>query len=436
MLDPPEPARTPSKRPFVWRVQIRNYKSIASCDVRLSALTVLVGRNGAGKSNFLDALRFVADSLQTSLDHALKQRGGIDAVRRRSAGRPRDFAVRLWMTLPDGREASYGFVLGPRERGGFIVKREELVLSLADARQAEFRIQRSDRGAGSHTPPSQAMLELGSGAPASSEPGFTASRENMPPPMADRLYLVTASGYPEFRPVYDGLLALGFYNFNPRAMRDPQTADAGELLRHDGSNIASVVARLQRDEPEAMERITEYLGRIVPSVCRVQQVAHGAWETLEFHQENQEQGSSLRFEALNVSDGTLRALGSLIAVMQRFERQSPVRLVGVEEPETALHPAALSTLMDALREAATHTQILLTCHSPDMLDRVDPEHATLLVVQADEGVTTIARVDPASRELMKEHLRTAGELLRLDQLAQDPLDLAEQRQVKLFEGDA
>ncbi|HRZ63238.1 MAG TPA: AAA family ATPase, partial [Rubrivivax sp.] len=44
---------------FIRRVVLRSYKSIAKCDIRLQPLTYLVGQNGAGKSNFLDALHFV-----------------------------------------------------------------------------------------------------------------------------------------------------------------------------------------------------------------------------------------------------------------------------------------------------------------------------------------------------------------------------------------
>ena len=74
--------------PFLTRVTIRNYKSIAACKVDLSQLMFLVGPNGSGKSNFLDAIRFVADALRTSLDHALRDRGTIKEVRRRSGGHP------------------------------------------------------------------------------------------------------------------------------------------------------------------------------------------------------------------------------------------------------------------------------------------------------------------------------------------------------------
>jgi len=417
MSDPAE------RRPLVQRVLVRNYKSIEHCDVTLGPLTMLVGRNGAGKSNFLDALRFVADGLRTSLDHAIKARGGIDSVLRRSTGHPRNFAIQLGLALPGGQEATYGFEVAAREKGGFIVKSERLQLS-----NAFFHIDRSERGGGKHS--EQTTI------PADSVPRdpLKASRQNMPPPMPDRLYLVTASGFPEFRPVYDALLALGFYSFNPKTMRDPQTPDAGELLHQDGSNVASVIARLERDEPEAMQRVVEYLSKIVPSVQQVHQVTHGAWETIEFLQSIKGATHPWRFEALSMSDGTLRAIGALVAIMQRFERKSPVQLAGIEEPETALHPAAVAALADALHEAAVRTQVIVTCHSPDMLDQIDPERDGLYVVSAHEGVTTVARADPASREMMKEHLRTPGELLHLDLLGQDPEDL-KKKQTDLFEGD-
>jgi hypothetical protein len=65
-----------TKPPFLRRVRIRGYKSIAFCDVTLEPLTVLVGRNGSGKSNFLDALSFLRDALDSGLNLALQQHGG------------------------------------------------------------------------------------------------------------------------------------------------------------------------------------------------------------------------------------------------------------------------------------------------------------------------------------------------------------------------
>ena len=81
-------------RRLLTRVVLRNYKSIAACDVAPAQLSFLVGPNGSGKSNFLDALRFIADSLRFSIDHALRDRGGINEVRRRSGGHPTSDALR------------------------------------------------------------------------------------------------------------------------------------------------------------------------------------------------------------------------------------------------------------------------------------------------------------------------------------------------------
>src|SRR4051794_25445086 len=78
-----EPNDTPlerSKPPFLRRVRIRGYKSIAFCDVTLEPLTVLVGRNASGKSNFLDALGFLRDVVGRGLHEAVKQHGGVDEI--------------------------------------------------------------------------------------------------------------------------------------------------------------------------------------------------------------------------------------------------------------------------------------------------------------------------------------------------------------------
>src|SRR4030042_6400647 len=97
---------------FIRRSKIRNYKSIAKCSIQLGPLTFLVGPNGAGKSNFLDAFRFVADALNSSLENALRERGGIGEVRRRSAGHPRNFSILFDFELENNRKGNYGFQVG------------------------------------------------------------------------------------------------------------------------------------------------------------------------------------------------------------------------------------------------------------------------------------------------------------------------------------
>ena len=394
---------------FITRVTLKNYKSIAACDVELRPLMFLVGPNGAGKSNFLDSLRFVADALSSSLDHAIRDRGGINDVRRRSGGHPNHFSIRLDFNLPEGF-GHYAFRIGALPRGGYEVQTEECVLQSAQSISQEnfFRV---DNGTVTET-----------------------SVEVAPAATSDRLYLVNASGLKEFRPVYEAFSCMGFYSLNPDKIRDLQAPDPGGLLLRDGSNLASVLAQLS---PAAKERIEEYLAAVVPGVHGVKVKEIGPKETLEFRQDVAGAKDPWRFLANNMSDGTLRVLGILVALFQGDpDAKKRVLLVGIEEPEIALHPAAAGVLLDALRDAADTTQIIITSHSPDLLDNKEFDPESILAVEAQGGTTAIARMDEAGRSVVHDQLYTTAELLRLNQLQPDPdavVSAAKTKQLRLFD---
>ena len=190
--------------PFLRRVILRNYKSIKECDVILGRLMILVGTNGSGKSNFLDALRFVTESLRSTMDQALRERGGIKEVRRRSRGHPTHFSIELQMTLPEGGQAVFGFRVGAKPQGGFEVQEEKCSISSEGAIKHEYRVKN----------------------------GVVESATFHPRPRAstDRLYLTIASGFPEFHPLFVMLSNMGFYSINPDRLRDLQEPDEGNLL--------------------------------------------------------------------------------------------------------------------------------------------------------------------------------------------------------------
>ena len=235
-------------RRLLTRVKLRNYKSIAACDVAPAQLSFLVGPNGSGKSNFLDALRFIADSLRFSIDHALRDRGGINEVRRRSGGHPTHFGIRVEFNLEDS-QGHYSFRVGAKAGGGYEVQREEchvfqrgpLFQGGSDDQHYYYNVER----------------------------GRVVKSNLSPPPVAaaDRLYLVNVSGVEAFRPVYDALSGTGFYNLNPEAIRDLQQTDPGELLKRDGSNAASVLSNLGSRSSDFKKKIETYLGKVVPGVA-------------------------------------------------------------------------------------------------------------------------------------------------------------------------
>jgi predicted ATPase len=404
-----------TNRDFVVRLRLRNYKSVAACDIQLEPLTFLVGPNGSGKSNLLDSLRFVAEALRTSLEHALRDRGGIKEVRRRSGGHPTHFGIRLDLRLPGGESAYYAFRIGARQRGGYEVQTEECAVIPA----------------GAHEPAERYVVRSGE--------VVDATAEGMPPAQDDRLYLVTASSLRPFRKVFDRLSRMGFYNLNPAQIRELQPPDSGDVLARDGANLAHVLRQISKRSDKTKQTIEEFLAEVVPGVRGADARAIGPRETVEFRQDVTGSKDPWRFYGASMSDGTLRVLGILVALFQSMDSDDvTVPLVGIEEPETALHPAATGLLLDALLAASARTQVAVTSHSPDLLDDKRIPLGSIVAVLADGGETRAAPVDAAGRKALSEHLYTAGELLRMNQLIPDSEHVQEVRehQLKLFGADA
>ena len=387
---------------FIRKVSLGNYRSIAQCEVDLGPVTFLVGANGSGKSNFLDALRLTSDALNRSLDHALRDRGGLEEVRRRSGGHPTHFSIRLDLDIGDD-SGFYAFKVGAKKQGTWSISHEECRLG-----KAFYSVRDGVVRAPINHP--------------------------MPPAQRDRLYLVNAAGLPSFRPVYDALSQMGFYSIQPDRIRELQAPDEGRVLRRDGGNLASVIAgfdQIERQETKA--RILEYLKRVVPGIDDVCAKRIGHMETIEFMQAVEGAERPWRFPANNMSDGTLRALAILVALFQGSD-EARVRLVGVEEPETALHPAAARVLRDCILEASERVQVIVTSHSADLLDDQTIGEEMIRAVVSEANRTAVGRVSEATRSTLRDHLFTAGELLRISQLEIEPGAREIKRQLHLFEG--
>jgi predicted ATPase len=402
---------------FLTRVRLRNYKSIAACDVKLGALTYLVGRNGAGKSNFLSALDFTRNALTTSLDAAANEAGG--EIVGRYVDNSKNFIIRLDFKLT-GRhlnfkqqsnfdhinyscEGYYAFEINDLF-GLCLVKEEKCKIIYPGEKITHFHIE---------------------------EGKWRATSEDYLPLMTkDQLALRSLSGFESFSPLFKALSSMSFYNINPKSVAKLQRPSQGRDLKHSGENIASVIRHLERTAPEKIAIITDYLQKVVPSIREIKLKTFDTRETLEFYQEVGLTKDPWRFSAENMSDGTLRALGILTALFQGNPDYRPL-LVGIEEPETALHPAATHALCEALQQASEQTQVIVTTHSPDLLDSETIDADTILAVNINRGETKIAHIDATSKDMLKRHLFSAGELLRQDQLEPDPEELSQSQPNKI-----
>ncbi len=385
------------------QVEIKNYKSLASTVVKLDRFTVLVGPNGAGKSNFVDALRFIKECLIASIALPIQNRGGIGAVRRRSRGHPRHFGFRLGMELSSGLFADFSFEIAALPKGAFEVKQERCIVQSALGKRHQYEVEGG-------------KFKLGvEGIRAKIEP--------------DRLALTVVSAAEEFRPVYDYLSGMRFYSLAPDKIRELQGADPGEVLKRDGSNAAAVLREIRKEKPDNYDRLCRLLSKVVPGTKSAEYVSVGQKETILFKQEVEGDTAPWAFDSVSMSDGTLRVLGILLAV---YQVSSPT-LIAIEEPEATIHPAALDVLVDILKDGSHRAQILITTHSPDILDNKSINDREILVVDSIKGKTTIAPMEGKSRDMVRQRLYTPGELLRSGELEPDRETANELgEQLKLF----
>jgi predicted ATPase len=192
-----------------------------------------------------------------------------------------------------------------------------------------------------------------------------------------------------------------------------------------------VLKEIERQSEDDFHRISSILATIVPDTTRVQVKKHGKNLSLEFTQESGGK-KPLKFEGFSMSDGTLRAIGLLAAV---FQRPAP-SLIAIEEPEATIHPGALESILDLLHHASKHMQVVITTHSPELLDAKWIKDRHLRLVEWTKGTTRVAPLSEAARAAMQNHLMGAGELLRSSALDPGPLfddDPGAARQGNLFE---
>lgn len=380
--------------PTIKQLILKRYLSIPSERIVLDNPTIFVGRNGSGKSNLVSVFAFLAEAMASPLQAVFDKAGGISAVRNRSSGRsyPPNLGLRVDFGRVNGKAATgfYAFEVKALPNYGFSVVREQCSVVF-------------ERGAHSW------FDRIGT--------KFTSNVSGMRPALDPAsLSLPLVGGEAKFAPLLRTLAAMRVYSIEPGKLREMQEPDSGTSLRHDGSNVTSVLKEIQRQSAADFQRISEFLATIVPNTKQVQVKKHGKNLALEFIQEWGEK-NRLKFEGFSMSDGTLRAIGILAAVFQR-----PVpSLIVVEEPEATIHPGALESVLDLLRHASRHMQVVITTHSPELLDANWITDCHLRIVEWTQGATRVATVSEPTRKALHDHLMGAGELLRSNALDPAPL---------------
>ncbi len=365
---------------MIKSVWVKNYRSIADIRVNLEPVTILVGHNGSGKSNFVDVFRFIYDALRLGLDIAIANRDGIKALRRWSA-KSRPYDVEIGMRIEtDTFIATYSITLGSKGLGGYTVKNEQCVIQDFATKQ-EVRYE-TNNGVWVHAP------------------------QDVSPLSTERtLILPLLATTQPYAKLYAYMTSFAFYNISPSTMAVPQKPANPYPLDEEGSNFASTLREMQRTKSSRMESLRESLNAALPDVVdfQVSQVGGYLITRLKHQMPNHEKAA---FELFHESNGTLRLLGILVALHQDAQRT----LLALEEPELTIHPGALGVLWDEIESVGDRSQVFITTHSADLLDMCRVEQ--LRVVEKIEGITFINSIDETQRTAIKERLFAPGELMR------------------------
>jgi predicted ATPase len=380
-------------------LRVRHFKSLGDVAVELSPVTLLVGPNGTGKSNIVDALRFLRDALVHGLDYAITDRGGITVLRQHSQGRPFTvgIGVELKYTFEDGQPYAGTYDLRIASTKGDYRVEEEIGewtqeawytddLGNASLRSKNIKLERSRDGE---------VLVNGN-----------AQEREMP---ADRLALDTVLGDGFFRfsnPVLSTLSALRFLSIYPNTLRKPSRPDSDKQLREDCRNWASVIKAMRgrRAGEQGMHRIVELMRTVIPGLKNVRVQGVGGYLVPQFLVEDRPGAKPHYYDPIQLSDGTLRLLAMLLVL---YQAPRPTFLA-LEEPEQTIHPGLLGVLADAFREVCSGTQLLITTHSPHLIDYFHSNE--IRVVTLEDGETQVSPVRASQVQTVK------GGLMALDGL--------------------
>lgn len=386
-------------------IEVSNYKSIAHADFGLTNEVVIVGPNGVGKSNLLDAIHFVRDAARDGLDHAVAKRHGMASIRRWSKTRPFNIGIKLSF-IGTNFSGSYRVVIASAG-GEFSILEEEGFWS--DSNPMPIM-----RGSLDNKTQSSSFKRLADGSVVFALPEHPFG--DFKPTVPESDLLLTQFGQSAFTPLhfffrglYEEAISCGAYSIYPNKIREPQTISNAEVLADDGTNLASIIRQMRATSFRAnKEQLTLAIKQVLPIVTEIRIESAGGYYVPVFRVKEQDSGYSHELNMSQLSDGTLRMLGMLTAF---YQSRAPQRIT-LEEPEQMIHPGLLQVMIEAGRDyldGSENHQVLYTTHSPILLDMFNAD--SIIGASFVDGVSKFSHMSNRQKAIIKDRLFSAGELL-------------------------
>ncbi|WP_300450479.1 AAA family ATPase [Accumulibacter sp.] len=390
--------------------RVRNYRALRDVTLgklstgqqqaeALTPFTVVIGKNGVGKSTLFDAFGFVADCLSTDLETACdaKQRGGFERMRSLATSEPICFEI-YYRESTSERPITYDLHI-------------DLDESCRPYVRYEFLGQRR-KGQRFGRPYPFLRLTQGSGTAWAGDTALEGEGDEEPNTKMDVTLtdlrqlgiatLGTLKEHPRIKRFRDFLKGWFLSYFHPDAARSIPSAGAQRHLNMHGDNIGNVVQYMEREHKERFQSILDRIAAKIPGIQRIKTlVTEDKRVLLQFN----DGAFADPFYAGQMSDGTLK----IFAYLLLMEDPEPPPFICIEEPENGLYHRLLDTLATELRNHATGKknapQIFVTTHQPYFVDALTPQEVWILKKGAD-GYSTVQRVSDLAlvRNLVDEGL--------------------------------
>lgn len=399
--------------------QLWNQRDVAP----LKPMTVVIGKNGVGKSTLFDAFGFLADALRSSVEEACDARGRGGFARIRSLGQPGPVEFEVYYK-EDGnaRPMTYEVAIDSDADGRPFVLRERLRQRRKGQKYGKpfsFLVLNSGRGVvwkgereGLQIDDDQGdfdVARLMEAIRTESTKEESSATEFVELEDVRRLGIATLGSLKQhprisaFRRFIEGWY-LSY--FTPDAARSLPLAGAQRHLNMHGDNLGNVVQFMEREHPKQFRSILDSIAKKIPGIDAIdtKRTSDGRL-LLRFN----DRGFQDPFYSQQMSDGTLKVFAYLLLLAD----PTPPPFICIEEPENGLYHKLLETLAREFREHATGrkggSQVFITTHQPYLVDALDADEVWILEKGMD-GYSVIRRAsdDAIVRNLVAEGLPLGG----------------------------
>jgi predicted ATPase len=328
----------------LYKAHIKGFKSIKDQELEFGALNVVIGGNGAGKSNLIEVFSFLSQIYEQRLQAYTGESGGANSILHFGRKTTKSLYVKVEFANSETDSNLYSFELIPTDNDRFLFEKE-----------CTYYWDKKSY-------PTSAYND-----------GFWSGHEEA---------RVSKEKTRVSRYVRNHLNSYRIYHFHDTSSSAPvkQTGDLEDnrYLRPDAGNLAAFLYMLQETEPDYYENIKDTIKQIAPFFGDFR-LRPSALNKEKIRLEWVEKGSDTYFSAASFSDGTLRFI-CLATLLLQPDLPS---LVLIDEPELGLHPAAIQVLSGLLLSAATRTQLIVSTQSVTLINQLSPEN--IFVVDREDG---------------------------------------------------